>query len=200
MARAVDRTAFLLEPTRLRVAELCSEEALTFEEIASRLNRPSGSLSQPRTMRKHKALVEARKRKAPDGRGSAKAFRFSSAKDWREALDEARLRQRPAWATSKQDLLLISLRETPAACAAIAAGIDEIEWGAQLGGERTGLVVAPEIDTDGVSTIRVVEALGSVAEVARLQLDRVMGPGELREWSARSVRRPGPAGELPPTS
>lgn len=199
MTKALDRTAFLSEPTRLRIAELCRDEALTDEEIASLLNRPSGSLSQPETMRKHKALVRAKKRKPSDGRGPAAASRFNPAPAWREALDEAR-RRRSAWATTKQDLLLIPLRETPAACAAIAVGIPEIEWGAQLAGERTGLVVAPQADVDGASTIRVVEALETVAEIVRLQLSNVMNPGQLRAWSARAVRGSSSAGDLPPTS
>lgn len=196
MTKTVDRTAFLSEPTRLRIAELCSEEALTLEEIAERLQRPSGSLSQPRTMRKHRALIAAKKRGPSDSRGPAKAYRFNSSSAWKEALDEARLRQRPSWATANQDLLLIPLHGTAAACAAIAAGIDEIEWGARVGSERFGLVVAPEADIDGVNLIRVVEALGSDPEIARLQVGRVMGPGELREWSAQAASRSSAVGEL----
>lgn len=198
MTNGVDRTAFLSEPTRLRIAELCRDEALTTQEIAAMLERPSGSLSQPKTMRKHKALIEAKKRRPSDGRGQAKAFRLNPA--WKGALDEARLRQRPAWSAVRQDLLLIPLSETPAACVAIAAGIEEIEWGAQLGGERTGLVVAPEPGANGTSTIRVVEALREVTQLMRLQIGDVMSPNELREWSARAVRRPNSTGELPPTS
>ena len=200
MAAPLDRTAFLSEPTRLRIAELCYEEDLADEEIAASLERPLGSLSQPGTMRAHKALIRGKKRKAADGRGAVETSRFNPATVWTEALEKARRQQHPAWPGAKQDLLLISLRETPGACAAIAAGVPDIEWGAQLGGERTGLVVAPQVDTDGASTIRVVEALGPVADVVRLQLSKVMSPGELQAWSNRVVQRSGSTGELPPSS
>jgi hypothetical protein len=185
MAKSLDRTAFLSEPTRLLIAELCRDEALTDEEIASLLERPSGSLSQPKTMRTHKALVRGKKRRPSDGRGAAETSRFNPDPVWGEALDEARRRQRRVWTAGRQDLLLIPLHETPAACAAIATGIAEIEWGAQLAGERAGLVVAPQAGTDGASTIRVVQALGSLAGIA---------------WSARSVGGSSTAGELPSIS
>jgi hypothetical protein len=200
MAKSLDRTAFLTEPTRLQIAELCLEEALTDEEIAASLGRPLGSLSQPRTMRTHKALIRGKKRNAADGRGAKETSRFNPAPAWAEALQEARRRQRPAWPDDPRDLLLISLNETPNACAAIAAGIPEIEWGAQLGGERTGLLVAPQVDMDGANTIRVVSKLGPAVSVVRLQLNEVMSPNELRAWAARSMPAPGSTGELPPRS
>jgi hypothetical protein len=197
MAKALDRTAFLAEPTRLKIAELCSGEALTDEEIAGLLGRPSGSLSQPKTMRAHKALLRGKKRKPSDGRSAAETSHFNPAPVWSEALDEARRQQQRAWTPGEQDLLLIPLHETPAACTAIAGGIEEIEWGARLMGERAGLVIAPQIGTGGTSTIRVVQALGSLNGIARLQLGDVMGPDELRRWSARSVGGSSAMGELP---
>ena len=197
MSKAVDRTAFLSEPTRLRIAELCREEALTLEEIAASLGRRPGSLSQPKTMRERKALLSG-KRKPADGRGPAKTYRLNPA--WEEALEEARSRQRPPWATARQDLLLIPMSEMPTACAAIAGGVIGIEWGAQVRGERMGLVLAPESNSDSASTVRVLKALEAVAQIATLELGHVMSPGELREWSARAVREPGSIGQLPPTS
>jgi len=200
MPKSLDRTAFLSEPTRLQIAELCSEDDLTDEEIAAALGRSLGSVSAPRTMRAHGALIRGKTRKATDGRGAAKTSRFNPASVWTQALEEA---QRQRWVDrpgSSRDLLLISLRETPAACAAIAAGIPDIEWGAQLGGERTGLVVAPQVDRDGASTIRVMEALGSEVDVVRLHLDEVMSPPELRSWSARVAPSRSSAGELPSSS
>lgn len=199
MAQSLDRTAFLSEPTRLRIAEICKDEALTFEEIAAMLERPSGSLSQPGTMLKHGALVEdKRRRKRVDGRSKARAFRL--AKSWRSNLGEAQERRRPPWADREQSLLLIPLSETPAACAAIASGIADIEWGARVNGESVGLVVAPQSDADGSSTVRVVQALQGVARITRLQLNQVMSPSELREWSGRAVQGSSSAGELPPPS
>lgn len=198
MAKGVDRTEFLSEPTRMRIAEMCRGQALTFEEIARRLGRTLGSLSQPATMVKHGALVrERRSRQRADDRGGATAFCLS--RRWEGALDEARQRQRPAWGQLRQDLLLIPLSETPAACAAIAEGIPEIEWGAEITGERLGLVVAPQSGGDGTSTSRVIRALADVGQIARLHLERTMSPHELRTWSQRVVSGPEKR-ELPPSA
>jgi hypothetical protein len=197
MAKSLDRTTFLSEPTRLQIAELCRAEELTDEEIALTLGRPLGSLSQLKTMRTHEALLRGKKRKSVDGREPAKTSRFNPHPEWVEALEEVRRRQRPAWAEMPQDLLLIPLSETPAACAAIAAGIPEIEWGAEVTGERLGLVVAPQSGGDGANTGRVVKALGGIAQIARLHLRDVMSPHELRAWSER-VAGASPTGELPP--
>jgi DNA-binding transcriptional ArsR family regulator len=196
MPPKVDRTAFLLEPTRMKIAELCRDESLSLSEIAAELGRPSGSLSQPRTMLRRKALIEGQRGGASDGRGGARTFRLNG--NWKSALDEARLRRRPNWSTVRRDLLVVQLADTPAACAAVAEGIPDIEWGAQVRGAVTGLVLAPSADGDGASTVRVVAALGAVsARVAELHLSDVMAPAELREWSARAARRSGAAGGLP---
>lgn len=182
MAKSLDRTAFLADPTRFKIAEFCSSEWRSVEEIADRLERPSGSLSQPKTMADRKAL-ETKTRPAADGRGGGtKVFRLNPS--WRANLNEARDRQRAEAPVSGQDLLLIPLSDTPEACALLAEGIEEIAWAAQLGGESVGLLVAPIADPSGASTMRVLKALGPVGRQARrLQVKEMMSPAQLREWS-----------------
>jgi len=195
MAKAIDRTAFLSDPTRFKIAEFCIGEWRSLEEIARRLGRASGSLSQPRTMHKRKVL-EAKTRQGADDRGGTTVFRLNPA--WQKALAIARTRQRPELPTTGQDLLLIPLADTPAACKAIPAGIMEVEWAAQLVGESFGLLVAPSPDATGASTMRVLEALGVAGQqIRRLHLKEVMSPARLHDWS-RTVAAPRPGNELPP--
>jgi DNA-binding transcriptional ArsR family regulator len=183
MSFEVDRTRFLEEPTRLRIAELCRDEALSLAEIAAELGRQPGSLSQHRTMLDWEALVAGEPR-ASDGRGQAKTYRLNN--DWEEALVEARRRRRPSWPDARQELLLVPLADVPAACAAIAEGIADVDWGAEVRGGMSGLVLAPALG--GGSTVRVIERLREIApRVVPLQLGDVMGPGELREWSREAA-------------
>lgn len=181
MPRPVDRTAFLANPTRFKIAEFCNQSERSLEEIAERLGRASGSLSQPTTMRKKKALL-TKARRGADGRGGKRVFRLNP--DWRSALAEARDRQCPDLPVAGQELLLVPLADTPAACEAIAAGIEGIEWAARLTGEWAGLLVATVADSSGETTVRVVKALGSAGRQARrLHLEEVMSPARLRDWS-----------------
>lgn len=194
MPSRLDRTAFLSEPTRLKIAEFCREEPHSVVEIARELGRSTGSLSQPETMLKKKALKSAR-RKGADDRGGTTVFRLAA--DWVPALEEARSRRQPELPATGQELLLIPLAQTAAACAVIADGIDEVEWAAEVSGESVGLLVAPRVDRSGANTLRVLSALGSAGEQARrIHLRTVMSPARLREWAAEVAGGEGPPREL----
>jgi hypothetical protein len=97
-------------------------------------------------------------------------------------------------------LLVISLADTPAACATIAAGVEGIEWGARLKGEVSGLALAPEADPDDAATMRLIEALGAQRPITRLHFSEVMGPGDLRDWASRVRSGREPVGQLPAES
>lgn len=195
MKQRVDRTRFLSEPTRLAIAELCLGRALTLGEIARELEREPGSLSSPGTMAEHGALRRRARRAASRGRQGATSYVFNPA--WRDALEAARAAsERRGW-TGGRDLLVVSLADTPAACNMIAAGVEGIEWGAQLGGEMTGLALAPVGDPDGAGTLRLIAALGAQRPVMRLQFSETMGPSELRSWASRVSAEDGTKGQLP---
>jgi hypothetical protein len=189
MSRALDRTAFLAqEPTRLLIAELCQHKALTHAAIARQLQRSPGSLSQPKTMLKHRALVKVNRKKASKAQ-RAPTFRLN--KSWWKNVEEAKQLQRPARLSSQQVLLLIPLRDTPAACAALASGIEDVAWGARVSGGTIGLILAPSADVNGAATVRVVAALGEGArDVWELRLEDMLGPADLRRWATRSGRAP----------
>jgi hypothetical protein len=195
MPKSLDRTNFLANPIRLAIAEFCSSEWRSADEIAERLGRPSGSLSQPKTMAERKVL-KTKTRPATGGGGrKAKVYRLNPS--WRPDLEAARARRRPEGPANGQDLLLIPLSDTPEACALLADGVEEIAWAAQLAGESVGLMVAPAADPSGAATMRVLKALGPVGRQARrLRVMEVMSAGQLREWS-RSVIA-GESRELPP--
>jgi hypothetical protein len=195
MPQSLDRTSFLADPTRFEIAEFCISEWRSVEEIAARLGRPSGSLSQPKTMARRK-ILRTKTRPAADGRErGTTVYRLDPR--WRPDLEAARARQRPQAPPSGQDLLLIPLADTPEACALLADGVEEIAWAAQLAGESVGLLVAPAADPSGASTMRVLKALGPVGRQARrLQVKEAMSAARLREWS-RSVVADG-GRELPP--
>lgn len=184
MSSKVDRTGFLLEPTRLEIAELCRDEALTLAEIASHLGRSPGSLSQPRTMLREGALVVGTRRLGADGRGGGKTFRLNP--DWEAALDEARRSKEVEWPLHHQDLLLVPLADSEVAAAKLAAGVPpEVEWGARLHGAFSGLLLAPAPDRGERGTLRVVEALGEIGtRVVALHLSSIMTPNELQAWCA----------------
>ncbi len=195
MSSKVDRTAFLREPTRLAIAELCRDEALTLAEIAADLGRSPGSLSQPKTMVDHGALVSGTRRLGADGRGGGRTFRLNP--DWEPALDEARRSGAPTWRAGHQDLLLIPLSDAEAAAAILSSGIPpEVEWGARVHGAGSGLLLAPA--QSGRGTLRVIRALGDIgSRVAELHLSKIMAPVELQAWCAAegSIDR-----RLPPKS
>lgn len=195
MAISLDRTSFLANPTRFKIAEFCSSEWRSAEEIAEQIGRPSGSLSQPKTM-VGKKVLQTKVRPAADGRGrGTKVYRLNPR--WRRNLEAARARQLPEVPANGQDLLLIPLSDTPEACALLAEGVEEIAWAAQLAGESVGLLVAPAVDPSGASTMRVLRALGPVGRQARrLQVKEAMSAARLHEWS-RSVAADG-GRELPP--
>lgn len=195
MPDRVDRIRFLAEPTRLEIARLCRDHWLTRAEIAVKLGREAGSLSQPKTMLKRGALEMRPRKKGSDGRDSTT---FHLKRGWRMVLDEARAQASPAWPTPGQDLLVIPIEEVPDACEVLAKGVPGIAWGAQANGGRGGLgglILAPAVDADGANTIRVIAALkGSTPGIARLQLGKTMSKTELQSWSARVGGR---GGELP---
>lgn len=194
MSVDVDRTGFLLEPTRLAIAELCRDEALTLGEIASHLERSTGSLSQPKTMLREGALVAGTRRLGSDGRGGGKTFRLNP--EWEHALEEAQRKKGVARTINHQDLLLIPLSDTEAAAAKLSAGVPpDVEWGARVQGGGSGLVLAPTPDRGERGALRVVEALGEIGtRVVELHLSRIMTPNELRAWCAGENHAPG----LPP--
>jgi hypothetical protein len=182
MAERADRLAFLAEPTRLKIAGWCESESLSREEIAKRLGRPSGGLSAPETMLRRGALVS-------DGFGAAgrsgrrpELLRLDAA--WRKPLAEALQRRPPGGLEPGTDLLLIPLVETESACAAIARGELETEWGARLEGEHLGLILSPRHDPQSRATIRAIAALDRAGvRAARVRLQDLMAPDELREWA-----------------
>lgn len=191
MSEREDRIRFLSDPIRLRIAELCHHEWRTQGELSTELGREAGSLSQPRTMARRGALEERPRSTASSGR-RAKTYRLK--KSWGSALETAMEQQRPAWPEPGQDLLIIPLADTADACAAIAKGIPDIEWGATVRGGIAGLVLAPTPRPNGVGRIRALKALRGVApQVMALQLDPPMSGSALREWSSQVV-----ANELPP--
>jgi len=193
MSKRVDRTRFLSDPIRLRIAELCRDQPRTRAELATALGRDAGSLSQPRTMANRGALEERSRAKASDGR-PAKVYRLK--KSWQPALKSAREQQQPAWPEDGQDLLLIPLANTADACAAIARGIPDIEWGAPVRGGAAGIVIAPLQGRNGAGTLRVLKALGGVApQIMALHLGAPMSASALREWSRQVDGK-----ELPPGS
>lgn len=197
MPPPLDRTRFLLEPTRLAVAELCRDEALTLGEIADELRRRPGSLSQPGTMLRNGALIRGASRFASDGRGGGKTFRLNP--EWVEVLEEARRRRAPAWPSAGQDLLLIRMQDASRAASVLAEQVpSDIEWGARVHGGMSGLILAPARDEAGQSTLRVVDALtDDVREIVELHLGKVMSPSELQAWcAALSSGR----AQLPPSS
>lgn len=195
MTQRVDRTRFLSEPTRLAIAELCLGRALTLGEIARKLGREAGSLSGPETMAEHGALKRRKRPAASRGRRQATTYLFNPL--WRDALEDARAaKERRGW-TGGRDLLIVSLADTPAACTTIAAGVEGIEWGARLGGELSGLALAPASDPDNAITLRLIDALSVQRTVTRLHFSEVMGPAELRDWADRVSSGRDPAGQLP---
>ncbi len=196
MAKSLDRTSFLAQPTRFKIAEFCHLEWRSLEEIATRLGRAPGSLSQPETMRERKALMTKMRRTA-DGRGGSKVKVYRLNPTWEADFAAAKMRQRPELPATGQEVLLIPLADTPEACEAIAGGIDEVEWAAQLVGESLGLLVAPSPDPTGGSTIRVLKALGPPGRQARrLRLHEVMSPSRLQDWSS-SIALPRSGSALP---
>jgi hypothetical protein len=182
MAVQADRTAFLAEPTRLKIAEWCASERLSREEIARRLDRPSGGLSAPDTMIRRKALVVVGVAAARHGGRRAELLRLNPT--WRKPLAEALRRRLPGGLEPGTDLLLIPLAATESACTVIANGNVELAWGARLEGEQLGLILSPRRDPQSRATIRAVAALDSAGvRAARLRLQSVMAPEELREWA-----------------
>lgn len=188
MARAADRTTdrarFLAaDPTRLRIAEWCEAEALTREQIADRLGRPSGGMSAPDTMLRRKALLHAGF--AESGRaGGRKAELLRLSQTWRKPLLDALQLRRPGALMPDMDLLLIPLATTASACAVLARGNEDIDWGVRLDGEQIGLILGPRSDANDGPTIRAVAALDREgAKPVRVRLKQPMSAEELRRWA-----------------
>lgn len=183
MSAADDRTAFLARnPVRLQIAEWCEEKPHTREELARRLDRPPGGLSAPATMLRHGALVEAGT--TPPAANGRRSTRLVLAPNWRPALREARRGQIRSALERGSDLLLIKLPETEAACHALAAGLPDIEWGADLAGEQLGLLLVPHRDPRGATAIRAAQALRRAgAEALRLRINSPMGAADLERWA-----------------
>jgi hypothetical protein len=190
-----DRIAFLLEDeTRLQIAQWCEAEELSREDLARRLNRPSGGLSAPTTMLNRGALRRAASR-GSKGQAGRRAKRLTLDPAWAVALHEALKRRTPAVLERGTAFLLVPLAETENACRALAAGIDEIAWGARLDGEQLGLILSPHPDVDSRAMIRAVAALARAgAQPLRVQLQRPMAAAELREWAATVIEAALPRG------
>ncbi len=186
MKTVADRSRFLAaNAVRFRIAEWCALEPISRETIAERLGRTSGSLSAPKTLLKHGALVAAGRGIAGGGGPAAQLFRLNPA--WESALSEARRLMRPAYLESGTELLLIPLAATQRACGVLANddGV-EIAWGARLDGEQAGLILSPHRGPDGRATIRTVAALADAGvHPVRLRLRAPMAAEELRRWSLR---------------
>jgi hypothetical protein len=198
MESLADRSRFLAaDITRFRVAEWCGTESISRETIAERLGRPSGSLSAPRTLLKHGALVASGYKSATTVGPRARLFRLNP--DWLAALDEARRLLRPGLLEAGTELLLIPLAGTEDACVALLAdGASEIEWGARLDGEQIGLLLSPHRDPSGGSTIRAVAALEKAGvRPVRLRLQAPLPAEELARWATGVVG--GKARRLRPT-
>jgi transposase len=184
MAIAQDRTKFLLsDPTRLAIAGWCAAEPLSRGMIAARLHRPSGSISAPDTMLKHKALMRAGHDASTHPGRRAELLKLNPA--WRKSLEEARRLQPPGKFERETDLLLIPLVGTESACQVLARGDIDIEWGARLDGEQVGLVLSPRHDPHSRATIRAVAALDRAGvRAARVRLQSVMAAEELQKWAS----------------
>lgn len=182
-----DRSGFLAaDVTRFRVAEWCDAEPMSREMIAERLDRPSGSLSAPKTLLKHGALVPAGYATAKSAGPRAQLFKLNP--DWKTALEEARQLLRPVALEAGTELLLIPLAGTEDACAAIVNDATEIAWGARLDGEQIGLLLSPLRDPAGGTTIRTVSSLEKAGvKPVRLRLQAPMPPEELRRWATNVV-------------
>lgn len=180
MSAAQDRIRFLGEKTRLQIAELCRSAPQTQTELAAALGRDPGSISQTRTMVERGALRKA-SRTLPSGR---KAATYLLRASWRPALDEALRRAPASLPGDSRDLLFIPLAEVGRAATLLAAGIDGIEWGADVRGGLAGLLLAVRRDEAGRNTIRVLDSLGSAASSAvPLHLVRSMSAAQLQEWA-----------------
>jgi hypothetical protein len=143
-------------------------------------------------MVKRGALEERSRSKASDGR-PAKVYQLK--KSWKKALEGAQERHRPTWPMPGQDLLLVPLADTAAVCAAIARGIPDIEWAVAVHGGGAGLVLAPSPLTNGVSRIRVLDALREAApQIMTLHLGKPMNATDLRAWSSEVAGNELPSG------
>lgn len=186
MALGHDRSAFLAaNETRLRIAEWCALESLSREEMARRLGRRSGGLSTPDTMVRRSALQHAGFAAGLGPGRRAELLKLNPS--WRPALEAAQQRFQPGRLHPGGDLLLVTLADAEAACAVLAAGSPDIEWGMELGSEQLGLLLATRSDGGGRSTIRAAAALErGGARSVRIRLNAPMASAELRTW-ARSV-------------
>ena len=196
MAAPRDRVAFLASSeTRLRIAQWCATEALSREEIAERLNRPSGGLSAPNTMARRKALVPAGYTSPSENGRRAELLKLSPS--WRAVLRRAEQLRPPGALIAGTDLLLVPLAETEAACQVISAGAPDIDWGMELAGDQLGVLLASRRDGRGQSTIRVAAQLERAgAHPMRLRLNTPMSSAELQSW-AKQVISPRPKRSLP---
>lgn len=194
MAAAQDRSGFLASnATRLQIAEWCEREAISREEIARRLNRPSGGVSAPTTMLRRQALVNAGYAGDRGGERGAELLRLSPG--WKKALQEARRMRRPTALEPGTDLFLIPLGSTESACRALAqAKGDDIEWGMQLDGEQLGMLLGARRHPRGLSAIRTAATLEHAGvRPWRIRLKEPMTAEELRAWTAEVAGVDGPS-------
>jgi hypothetical protein len=187
MAILEDRTKFLAsDPTRLKIACWCSTEQLSRGEIASRLERASGSISAPDTMLRRRALIHAG---FGDSGGSGRKARLLKLNpQWRESMQQALRLQRPAVLEPGTDLLLIPFTSMLSACEVLSQGVQEIDWGVQLSGEQIGLLLGTHSDPEGGATIRAVASLERAGvKPVRLRLQTPVAAEELRRWAVKVV-------------
>src|SRR5580700_7662148 len=135
MATLEDRTKFLAsDPTRLKIACWCNAGPLSRTEIASRLKRPSGSISAPDTMLRRGTLVDAGHRTSGGPGRGAQLLKLNPR--WRKAMQHALDARLPATLAPGTDLFLIPLTSLLRACEVLAGGEEEINWGVRLEGEQ----------------------------------------------------------------
>jgi hypothetical protein len=186
-----DRIEFLLEdPKRLRVAELCDQEARTHNELAGLLGGEPGAVSAPTTMRKPhwRALIKA----GTGGSRGARLWRLNQA--WRPAVGEARRRleqcadEAVIQTLADNDLLLVHLSSIGNACRALREPIPEVRWAAAVQGEGLALMLCIPRSDGGKAVARVVARLAEhgVAVPARLSIAEPISRDALAAW-ARDV-------------
>ena len=79
----------------------------------------------------------------------------------------------------------------------IAVGGLDLEWGAELGGERAGLLLAPSRDPDNIAFHHLMDSLSELqSPPVPLRLSAAMPALELRRWARRISSGGASAGEL----
>jgi hypothetical protein len=196
MAATADRLKFLSNDVRADVAALCREEPRTRDELALLLDRPSGGLTAPDTMKKHGVLKAAGRRPSGGERPGGELLVFDES--WAAALDSV-LSQRSAGEIREGvDLILVTASTALRACEVLSDERLSVRWGTVLAGGQMGLLISPSSrPDDDAASLRLLEAFHKAgADALRLRIGAVLPESELRRWAQRVSGSS--AHELPP--